>query len=104
MAVYGLKGGPRLVDDIVISAELTAIDGTGGILGQAGPTSVRTGSYLPGAIDLEGDYLLPGLVELHTDNFERHLMPRPKTRPLTSWWHYHRHWKHGWARCRWQTC
>ena len=39
-----------------------------------------TSSYLPGAIDLEGDYLLPGLVELHTDNFERHLMPRPKTR------------------------
>ncbi len=31
-----------------------------------------------GAIDLQGDYLLPGLVEMHTDNFERHLMPRPK--------------------------
>ncbi|VTU46715.1 Alpha-D-ribose 1-methylphosphonate 5-triphosphate diphosphatase (plasmid) [Variovorax sp. SRS16] len=30
------------------------------------------------AIDMEGDYLLPGLVEVHTDNFERHLMPRPK--------------------------
>jgi alpha-D-ribose 1-methylphosphonate 5-triphosphate diphosphatase len=28
-------------------------------------------------IDLGGDYLLPGLVEVHTDNFERHLMPRP---------------------------
>lgn len=36
------------------------------------------GSADPGAIDLEGDYLLPGLVEMHTDNFERHLMPRPK--------------------------
>ena len=30
------------------------------------------------AVDLDGDYLLPGLVEVHTDNFERHLMPRPK--------------------------
>jgi len=30
--------------------------------------------------NLEGDYLVPGLVELHTDNFERHLMPRPKVR------------------------
>ncbi len=30
------------------------------------------------ALDLEGDLLLPGLVEMHTDNFERHLMPRPK--------------------------
>ncbi|CAM3840934.1 alpha-D-ribose 1-methylphosphonate 5-triphosphate diphosphatase [Paracidovorax anthurii] len=33
---------------------------------------------VPSALDLEGDYLLPGLVEIHTDNFERHLMPRPK--------------------------
>ncbi len=32
----------------------------------------------PHAIDLEGDYLMPGLVEMHTDNLERHMMPRPK--------------------------
>jgi alpha-D-ribose 1-methylphosphonate 5-triphosphate diphosphatase len=31
----------------------------------------------PDAIDWEGDYLLPGLVELHTDNLEKHLVPRP---------------------------
>lgn len=31
-----------------------------------------------GAIDLAGDYLMPGFVEMHTDNLERHLMPRPK--------------------------
>ncbi|MBC3917051.1 alpha-D-ribose 1-methylphosphonate 5-triphosphate diphosphatase [Undibacterium sp. CY18W] len=30
--------------------------------------------------DWEGDYLLPGMVELHTDNLEKHLMPRPKVR------------------------
>ena len=35
---------------------------------------------LPHAIDLQGDYLIPGLIEVHTDNFERHLMPRPKVR------------------------
>jgi len=34
-------------------------------------------SSLPGALDLEGDYLLPGLVELHTDNLEKHFNPRP---------------------------
>ena len=28
--------------------------------------------------DWEGDYLLPGMVEIHTDNLEKHLMPRPK--------------------------
>ena len=31
-----------------------------------------------GALDLGGDWLLPGLVEMHTDNLERHVMPRPK--------------------------
>jgi alpha-D-ribose 1-methylphosphonate 5-triphosphate diphosphatase len=31
----------------------------------------------PCVIDLQGDYLVPGLVELHTDSHERHVMPRP---------------------------
>lgn len=35
-------------------------------------------SSLPGAIDLDGDLLLPGLIEIHTDNLEKHLLPRPK--------------------------
>jgi len=34
-------------------------------------------SHLPGAQDCEGDLLMPGLVELHSDNLERHVMPRP---------------------------
>jgi alpha-D-ribose 1-methylphosphonate 5-triphosphate diphosphatase len=29
------------------------------------------------ALDLGGDHLLPGLVELHTDHLERHFTPRP---------------------------
>jgi alpha-D-ribose 1-methylphosphonate 5-triphosphate diphosphatase len=33
-----------------------------------------------GAIDLDGDYVLPGLVELHTDNLEKHVAPRPGVR------------------------
>lgn len=37
----------------------------------------RNGTSVSAAIDLEGDYLIPGLVELHTDNLEKHLMPRP---------------------------
>lgn len=38
-----------------------------------------SGSAVPaGAIDCEGDYVSPGLVELHTDNLERHIQPRPK--------------------------
>ncbi|WP_319529309.1 alpha-D-ribose 1-methylphosphonate 5-triphosphate diphosphatase [uncultured Cohaesibacter sp.] len=34
------------------------------------------------AYDLEGDFLLPGFVELHTDHVEGHYAPRPKVR-----WH-----------------
>lgn len=30
-----------------------------------------------GGIDMDGDHIAPGLVELHTDNLERHLQPRP---------------------------
>ncbi len=37
-------------------------------------------SAAPGAVDLDGDYLLPGLVELHTDNLEKHFAPRPGVR------------------------
>ncbi|HXZ02440.1 MAG TPA: alpha-D-ribose 1-methylphosphonate 5-triphosphate diphosphatase [Stellaceae bacterium] len=37
-------------------------------------------SAAPGAVDLEGDFLLPGLIELHTDNLERHAAPRPRVR------------------------
>src|SRR5271156_3852971 len=38
-----------------------------------------------GALDWEGDWLLPGLVEVHTDNLERHVMPRPKVQfPMQS--------------------
>jgi alpha-D-ribose 1-methylphosphonate 5-triphosphate diphosphatase len=36
-------------------------------------------SDLPVAINMGGDLLLPGLVELHTDNLEKHMTPRPKT-------------------------
>lgn len=34
-------------------------------------------SQLPSAVDLEGDYLVPGLIEVHTDNLEGHVCPRP---------------------------
>jgi alpha-D-ribose 1-methylphosphonate 5-triphosphate diphosphatase len=37
----------------------------------SGDTSV------PGAQDWAGDWLMPGLVEVHTDNLEKHLSPRP---------------------------
>ena len=55
----------------VVSGSLQARDGR--------ITALDSGPGVPtGALDLQGDFLLPGLVEIHTDNFERHLMPRPK--------------------------
>ena len=53
--VVGGKGGPRTIDDIVISAELANIDGEGGVLGQAGPTAVRTTGSLPATAVMQFD-------------------------------------------------
>jgi alpha-D-ribose 1-methylphosphonate 5-triphosphate diphosphatase len=35
------------------------------------------GSGAAGAMDCDGDWIAPGLIELHTDNLERHMTPRP---------------------------
>lgn len=53
------------------------VDGT--VLVQRGEIAgVSDGrSDVPSAMDLDGDYLLPGFVELHTDNLEKHFAPRP---------------------------
>ncbi len=48
-------GTVTTVDDITISAELGQIDGLYGVLGQAGPTSLRTGSYLPATATMQFD-------------------------------------------------
>lgn len=37
-------------------------------------------SAAPGAIDLDGDYLIPGVIDLHTDNLERQVQPRSNAR------------------------
>jgi alpha-D-ribose 1-methylphosphonate 5-triphosphate diphosphatase len=40
-------------------------------------SQIATESSDSSADDLEGDYLIPGLVELHTDHLEGHFHPRP---------------------------
>jgi len=53
------------------------VDGTV-VIREGRIAEVQTGrSAAPGAEDLGGELLLPGLVEIHTDNLERHLQPRP---------------------------
>ena len=52
----------------------------GSITIEAGVISqIAEGDKVPtGALDCDGDLVLPGLVELHTDNVERHIEPRPE--------------------------
>jgi alpha-D-ribose 1-methylphosphonate 5-triphosphate diphosphatase len=67
----------RLVlPDGVVHGSLTAESGR--IKDIDAPTSI------PGALDFMGDYLLPGLVEIHTDNIEKHFLPRSGVRWPTS--------------------
>lgn len=37
-------------------------------------------SSAPGAIDLDGDHLMPGVIDVHTDNLERQVQPRATAR------------------------
>lgn len=67
--VPNVRVGTVAVDDIVITASLRAIDGVGGILGQAGPTALRAGTRLPAMATMQFDsadaasYLSQGLFD-----------------------------------------
>jgi hypothetical protein len=50
----GLYRG-KIIDDLYVTAELKSIDGTGGILGQAGPTAVWTATELTAAGQMQFD-------------------------------------------------
>ena len=49
------RGTTTVIDDIRIDAELANIDGLYGILGQAGPTSLRTSNSLPATAEMTFD-------------------------------------------------
>lgn len=61
-----------VLPDQVIDGALSTRDGRIAAIAE-GPTAA-TGH------DCEGDFLIPGLVELHTDHLETHYAPRPKVR------------------------
>jgi alpha-D-ribose 1-methylphosphonate 5-triphosphate diphosphatase len=48
----------------------------GALIGDVQPGA----SLSSGALDLDGDYLIPGVVDLHTDNLERQVQPRTNAR------------------------
>ena len=70
-----------MTETILTNARLVladrVIDGTVVTQGDVIADISEGGSQLPSAIDCEGDFIVPGLIELHTDNLERHVMPRP---------------------------
>jgi alpha-D-ribose 1-methylphosphonate 5-triphosphate diphosphatase len=57
--------------------ENAVVDGTL-VFGPEGIRAIDQGrSALPSATDAEGDYIAAGLIEMHTDNLEKHIVPRP---------------------------
>jgi alpha-D-ribose 1-methylphosphonate 5-triphosphate diphosphatase len=60
-----------VLEDSVISGSVLIRDGK---IAEISEGNVHSGE------DFEGDYLIPGLVELHTDHLEQHYSPRPGVR------------------------
>jgi len=71
------------MSEIIFSNAQLILDGDivqGAVVVEGGVIrAVDTGrAVVAGSVDCEGLYLSPGLIELHTDNLERHMQPRPK--------------------------
>lgn len=66
-----LKNARIVIADAVISGSVVLRDGR--------IARIDTGASQAGQ-DMGGDYLIPGLVELHTDHLEQHYAPRPGVR------------------------
>jgi alpha-D-ribose 1-methylphosphonate 5-triphosphate diphosphatase len=66
-----LANATLVLEGEVLRGQLRLIDGRIADIAEGG-------TLPPGAVDCGGDLVLPGLIELHTDNLERHIEPRPK--------------------------
>jgi len=66
-----LANAQLVLEDRVLTGAVTIQDGV--------ICDMSEGDHVPaGALDCAGDFIIPGLVELHTDNVERHIEPRPE--------------------------
>lgn len=68
-ATGAVKNARLVLADEVLDGSIAFADGL--------ITGIDAGTSAAPAEDFEGDYLLPGLVELHTDHLESHYHPRP---------------------------
>ncbi len=68
-----LTNAHLVLGDEVIRGTLTV---RGGMIADVQPGESR----LPGAMDMQGDYVIAGVIDLHTDNLERQVQPRSNAR------------------------
>ncbi len=68
MREFALANARIVLSDEVVTGSVRVRDG---VIAAIDTGNVRAGE------DVEGDYVIPGLVELHTDHFENHYRPRP---------------------------
>ena len=66
-----LSNARIVLEDDIVSGSVLIRDG---LIADISEGATRTGE------DFEGDFLIPGLVELHTDHLEQHYSPRPGVR------------------------
>jgi len=64
--------------DTVVHGSLQVVDGLIADISESQPSQSVTGKQL--AVDCQGEFLVPGLIELHTDHLEIHYSPRPGVR------------------------
>ena len=63
-----------VLPDAVVRGTLVVRDGRIADVQAGGPSAARS------ACDMDGDYLIPGIVDTHTDNLERQVQPRALAR------------------------
>lgn len=72
MTEIAFRNGRLVLPDGVVRGDLLVHDGRIVAVDETGAGAA--------GLDLEGDWLVPGLVELHTDHLEGHYAPRPRVR------------------------
>lgn len=75
----GADAGCFVIDNAKIVLNDTVVEGSV-VIEDGRIAALGTGRAGAGALDFGGDYLLPGLVDIHTDHFEKHVFPRPHVR------------------------
>lgn len=69
---FALHNARLVLEDEIVTGSLLIRDGR--------IAAISSGSSTTAGEDAEGDYVIPGLIELHTDHLEQHFLPRPGVR------------------------